>query len=151
MMDPASQPLLIVPDTNVCVSGATLSAKPPSQIMQAWASNRLDFALCQPILDEIREVLSRPYFKARVGWTAERISEYVEQMREGSAIMPVTTPVDVASDPDDNVLFSCAVEAGANYIVSYDKHVRRVGEFQGIKTIHPFDFVQAELQQKTAA
>ncbi len=147
-----SHPLLIVPDTNVCVSGTTITTRAPSQIMQAWQAGRVDYALCKPLLAEIQDVLSRPYFRTEAGWTEKRVSDYIGQLREGSYIMPATTPVNVSPDPDDNVLFSCALEAGADYIVSYDKKdVLEVGEYRGVKPIYPTDFVREVLQATKAA
>ncbi len=147
MVSHSTIPLLIVPDTNVCVNGTTISQRAPYQIINAWKAGSIDFAFCEPMLEEIADVLFRPYFRDEVGWKELKIFEYVDQLREGSFIQPGTTPVMVSPDPDDNILFATALEAQADYIVSYDKkHVLKVGEYQGIKTIHPFDFVKDILQ-----
>jgi putative PIN family toxin of toxin-antitoxin system len=104
------------------------------------------------MLEEIADVLSRPYFRDRAGWTEEKIFEYVDQLRQGSHIVPGTTSVSVSPDPKDNMLFACAVEAQADYILSYDKkHVLSVGEYQGVRTIHPTDFVSDVLDLRKAA
>jgi uncharacterized protein len=143
---------LITPDTNVCVSGGTISSNPPGQIIQAWREGTVEFALCEPIFQEIIEVLDRPFFRDRIGWTQEKITEYVAQLREGSAVVAATTEVTVCDDPDDNMLFSCAVEAGAGYIVSGDAKVLEVGEYQGITVMRPREFVDQILStQKQAA
>jgi putative PIN family toxin of toxin-antitoxin system len=142
--------LLIVPDTNICASGGTISASPPSQIIQAWREGVVDFALCEPILFELYEVLQRPYFAGRVGWTKRQVTEYVNELGEGSLIVKVKLNVRVS--PDDNMLFACAVEAGADYIVSGDKdHVLSVWDYRGVKTINPSDFMAVLTEQRKAA
>ena len=144
--------LLIVPDTNVCVSGGTISASPPSQIIQAWRRGVVDFALCEPILTELYDVLQRPYFPERVGWTKSQVAEYVNELRDGSMIVEGKPEVSVSPDPDDDVLFACAVKAGADYIVSGDKdHVLSVGEYRGVQTISPRDFMAVLAEQRKAA
>ncbi len=154
MVDPTYRALLITPDTNVIVSGATVSTTAPAQIIQAWRDEMIDFALCEPILTEVADVLSRPYFAGRAGWTRQRAQEYVQELRDGSTIVPGTTPVHVCNDPDDNVVFACAHEAGADYIVSGDeKHVLPVGSFQGIPVVRPKEFTEllAHHERKKAA
>src|SRR5215213_8452054 len=108
MTNPPYQPVLVTPDTNVCVSGGTISPGAPSQIIREWRADRLDFALCEQILGELQDVLARPYFAYRVGWKPQQIAHYVNELREGSLIVPATTPVNVSPDPNDNVVFACA-------------------------------------------
>ena len=140
-------PLLITPDTNVLVSGGTISPGAPSQIIDVWREGRLDFALSPPILNEVGDVLSRPYFKNRVGWSDKTIAKYVNELKEGSYIFPGTTSISVTFDPDDNMLFSTAIEAGVIYIVSGDlKHVVPIREFEGIKVVSPSEFVSKVLR-----
>ncbi len=79
------------------------------------------------------------------------IDTYIELLKSSAVIVAGTTPIDVSPDPDDNKLFSCAIEASAEYIVSTDKKdVLSVGEFQGIETIHPTDFVRKVLKKRRA-
>jgi uncharacterized protein len=143
---------LIVPDTNVIVSGATLSQSPPSLLMDAWRSGVVGFALCEPILREVATVLTRPYFARRYQWSEEGIDNYLSDLREGSILVPATTPIHISLDPHDDMLFACAIEGLAQYIVSGDhKHVLSIPEYQGVKTISPSAFVEHVLPVASAA
>jgi len=55
--------------------------------------------------------------------------------------LTLTTPnrkVDVVKeDADDNKIIECALESKSEYIISYDKHLLKLKEFQGIKIIQP--------------
>ncbi|HEX8228447.1 MAG TPA: putative toxin-antitoxin system toxin component, PIN family, partial [Chloroflexia bacterium] len=54
-----------------------------------------------------------------------------------------TVPIDaIASDPDDNKFLECAVAGGADYIVSGDKHLLSLGEYEGIRILSPADFLR---------
>ena len=46
----------------------------------------------------------------------------------------------VVSDPEDNKLVESAVASRADYIISSDKHLLDLGEFQGIKIVRPAEF-----------
>jgi len=43
----------------------------------------------------------------------------------------------VKEDADDNKIIECAVETKSEYILSYDKHLLKLKEFQGIKIVKP--------------
>ncbi|MBZ0097702.1 MAG: putative toxin-antitoxin system toxin component, PIN family [Taibaiella sp.] len=144
---------VIVPDTNVIVSAGTVSQSPPTQIIQAWRNGDIGIATSESILSEVMEVLSRPYFVGVAGWTQKQVDAYVNELREGAHVVPGTMPVMVSPDPDDNKLFTCALEAQADYIVSGDeKHVLSIGTYEGVQTISPRGFVDAVLEplQKAA-
>jgi len=133
---------LIALDTNVLISGATIAKNPPGQILTAWQNEAIDFALSEPILAEIKDVLNKPYFREKAGWTKEKVDKYLRQLRLASFVVPGKTPVNVCRDPKDNMIFSCAIESGADYIVSGDKDVLAVGEFKNIPVLTPRGFVE---------
>ena len=143
---------LIVPDTNVIVSAGTIAQGPPAQVMQAWRGGDIRVATSAPILREVADVLSRPYFVNVSGWTPKRIAIYLDELRGGAHIVPGRTATRVSVDPDDDKLFACAVEAHADYIVSGDeKHVLPVGTYEGIQAISPRDFVDTVLEPRKQA
>lgn len=140
-MQPPNVPLVVV-DTNVYVSGITSSWTPPSQIIHAWETNRISIALSQPILSEIKDVLTRPYFIQHLKWTRRQLAQYIDDLRLVAVVVPGTTPVSICRDPKDNMILSCALETGANYIVSGDTDVTVLGEFRNIPILTPREFVR---------
>jgi hypothetical protein len=47
--------------------------------------------------------------------------------------LPTQTIDVIKEDPDDNRILECAVTAGSDVIVTYDKDLLRLGEHMGIK------------------
>lgn len=145
----------IVPDVNVMVSGTTISqmpATPPIQVMQAWRAREIELATSEPILQDLERVLSYPRVQKFTHMSQQEVVRYVSDLRGSAQLVPGTTEVQVSPDPDDNKLFACAVEAGADYIVSGDKKdVLSIGEYEGVKTISPTDFVRDVLIGAKAA
>ena len=43
----------------------------------------------------------------------------------------------VKDDPDDNKIIECAVESKSEYIITYDQHLLRISEHNGVKIIKP--------------
>lgn len=45
-------------------------------------------------------------------------------------------------DPDDDRILECAVAAGAQVLVSGDKHLLRLGAFEGIRIVPVAEFLE---------
>jgi predicted nucleic acid-binding protein len=60
-------------------------------------------------------------------------------------VVPTQTIHVIKEDPDDNRILECAVTAGADVIVTYDKDLLRLGEHMGIEIIRTVDFVQLQM------
>lgn len=139
---------LVTVDTNVYVSGTTVSASPPGRIIRAWEERKINLALSEAIISEIRDVLIRPYFTAHLQMSTGQIDQYINDLRLGAIVVPGATEVNICRDPKDNMVFSCALEAKANFIVSGDKDILEVKSFQGIPVKSPKDFVEGILETK---
>ena len=71
-----------------------------------------------------------------------RLAEWVE--------IPPEKIEALLSDPDDDVVISCAVEGAANYLVTYDPHFDSLGgEYRGVKIIKAIPFLEILRQSNT--
>ncbi len=133
----------IVLDTNQFVSALIRKKGNPAQILRAWREGRLELAVSQDLLEEVYEVLHRPRIKRKYHLTAEDIEQYLLSLQKYALMMPGILEVNVVvEDPDDNVIIACAVEAEADYIVSGDKHLLNLREYQGIRIIRASEFLR---------
>src|SRR6185369_6144294 len=46
----------------------------------------------------------------------------------------------IVEDPEDNKILESAVEAGADYLISSDNALLKIGEYQGVKITNPSQF-----------
>jgi putative PIN family toxin of toxin-antitoxin system len=84
-----------------------------------------------------------------LGVMRDKFGRSTEQMEEArQAILSVANMVSdrhildvVKDDPDDNRILECALAAGADAIVSGDKHLLRLKRFEGINIITLRDFL----------
>ena len=69
----------------------------------------------------------------------------VEAFRDAVARLGavVTDPplVRVVRDPDDDMILACAIAVRAGYLVSRDKDLLSLGEYEGIKIVTPETFL----------
>jgi uncharacterized protein len=76
----------------------------------------------------------------------------VRQFLESDAVLvPITVNVQgVASHPEDDVILATAVSARADYLVTGDRQLLALGEYQGVQMVTPRDFL-AILSLQTSA
>jgi hypothetical protein len=133
----------VVLDTNIFVSAIIAAQGKPAQILDAWRASRFDLVIRADIIEEIREVLCRPHIRKRHPWAREEIDAFLDSFGELATITLGELEVKVvADDPDDNMYVACAVEGEADYIVSGDQHLLKLGTFKGIKIITPAQFLE---------
>lgn len=113
-------------DTNVFVS-ASLSKNansPTRELLQRWKNSEFTLVICDQIAKELLEKLPER------GLPEEAINEQISVLARSAewVIVPDEKIEALLSDPDDNVIVACAVEGGANYLVTYDPHF---GSLQG--------------------
>jgi len=122
----------IVLDTN-CLLPAIF---PHSIYHWVWKSfRRGDFTLCysNEIIAEYEELLSSLYPSE----VTKNVLHLLLASRNVEKILPYYKWNLISVDPDDNKFVDCALNAGANYIVTNDKHfnILRKIEFPSIEVI----------------
>jgi putative PIN family toxin of toxin-antitoxin system len=127
----------IVIDTNVFVSAHLIPNGNPAKAIDFWAEDRYELILSKPITEEIIKVLHRKEIKV------ERIERLLSLIFQKATIVAPEKEISVIkNDPDDNKFLECAVSGGADYIVSGDKHLLDLREYEGIKILTPKWFLE---------
>jgi uncharacterized protein len=127
----------IVLDTNVFIS--SFFGGNPRSIIDMWKDGRLTLCLSQKIVDEYVEVL------ARLGLSdSPELVELLKLFATGFHIVFTTrTPeIHVVTDPDDDKFIACALALKAGYVVTGDKALVDVQQYQGIKIVTPREFLE---------
>ena len=127
----------IVLDTNVFIS--SFFGGNPRSIIDMWKNGRLTLCLSQKIIDEYVEVL------ARLGLSdSPELVELLKLFATGFHIVFTTrTPeIHVVTDPDDDKFIACALALKAGYVVTGDKALVDVQQYQGIKIVTPREFLE---------
>ena len=94
--------------------------------------------VCDAILDEVVTVL-RDDFR----WAGYRLHfARGKPACMANLVVPAQTLDVVKEDPDDNRIIECAVAAGSDCIVTYDKDLLRLGEYGEINVMRATHFLQ---------
>ena len=122
----------IVIDTNVFISELLFRGS-TSRLVSFWQKGMVSVLLSSEVLKEYAKVLAYPKFKL----TKKEIRGVIEQ-----ELLPYVIPVKVKNhldvitqDPSDNKFLELAKTGSADYILSGDKHLLEIKDFQGIKIV----------------
>jgi putative PIN family toxin of toxin-antitoxin system len=132
----------IVLDTNVFISGIFFTG-PPYQILNAWRDGRVQLLVSLSILDEYQRIGAELALQFR----DVDLKPFLDLLTVQAEIVlaPPLPPV-IRDDPSDDKFLEAAVAGKASYIISGDKHLLRLSEFQGILILKPRGFVQRYLR-----
>ena len=94
--------------------------------------------MSQAIIDELADVLARK-FDATPGDIEEAKAIVTQAAR---TVKPVVTLDVIKEDPPDNRILECAISAGADYIITGDKDILRLGHYDAIRIVNVVDFLK---------
>lgn len=132
----------VVLDTNVFISGGTISTGVPAQIMNRWRSQEFTLVVSPQLLSEYEEVLNRDNVMRFTGLTVQENSQYIQEIRDRAYIASGTLTLNVlTNDPDDNMVLACAQEGMATHLVTKNVKHFPPQEYQGTKIVIPKEFL----------
>lgn len=137
------RPLRAVIDTNILVSGLFSESGSIAELMDLWTDGVFELVTSEEIIEELYRTLHKPSVQKHFKPTEDEIIDYIEVIRDRAILTPGLHKTDrIRDDPTDNKFLSAAIEAKADFIVSGDKHLKDVKQFQGIKIVDTKSFVE---------
>jgi|SRR3989344_5172305 len=119
----------VVIDTNIFVSGIFWEGNFCSKIIDKWKNKNFELISSKDILEEFVETLRN--FKIQM--PDDMIEEWRNSIIENSIIVDPTIKLNVVNDdPDDNKSLEAGISGNADLIISQDKHLLKLREYQGI-------------------
>ena len=129
-------------DTNVFISGIFFTG-PPYQILQAWRDGRVQLLVSPSILDEYQRIGAELALQFRDVDLKAFLDLLIVQ---AEIVLAPSLPPVIRDDPSEDKFLEVAVAGKASYIISGDKHLLSLSEFQGIQILKPRDFAQRYLK-----
>ncbi len=124
-------------DSSVYI-GTLISRGGGSRLLAMARAGEIQIDTSEAILKEIGRVL-----REKLLWDGYRIADTFQKLRQFTNVVTPTQTLDVIKeDPPDNRILECAVEAGSDYIVTWDKDLLRLKEYEGIKILMPVQFLE---------
>ena len=132
----------ITVDTNVLIS-ATFWAGASDRIISMVEAKTIQLVLSEEIIKEYVGVLEYEEIKDKIRDKNLVMRRTVSKIISLSTIIEPTKKFSVVQDdPDDNKILEAAVAGGVDFIVSNDKHLLNLQEFENILIVSPDDFIK---------
>ena len=124
----------IVLDTNVFISGIFWEGNFCSKIIDKWRKGIFQLVSSPKLVEELVETLR----SFKISMPEEMIQEWKNLIIETSIMVdPIVAVKAVKDDPEDDKFVEAAVYGEADFIVSQDKHLLKLKEYNKIKILKP--------------
>ncbi len=128
---------IVVFDTNILISATLSQRSSPYRCLQLAKDGLIQSMTCREILDEFQEKLL-----SKFDYSPQDAQSTTDQVLDYSQLVNITNNLKgMCADPDDDMVLECGVVANVNYIVTGDKHLLSLGDYQNILILKPTDFL----------
>ena len=108
----------------------------PANIIKAAEEGRISIIASEQIVREINQTLAYPRLREIYEGAGIGRDELIEAVLRVAKMVEVTKKIElIQEDPADNKFLECALDAKADYIVSGDGHLLRIGQYQRIQIL----------------
>jgi len=130
--------LKVVIDTNVFISAFYLTESRPANVVLLARRKTILNLISPQILKEVERII-----KQKLLWDNSKTEGAVRLIKNFSEEVHPQEPLAIIVDDPDNRILECAVAGQADFIISGDKHLLNLKNFQGINIVTPVDFLVA--------
>ena len=130
----------VILDTNVLLSGLLLPHGPPAELLDAWEQRRFTLVACDELISEFREVVERPFFKARL--RASAVELLIAGVLDFSVFYDSLPRGPRAPDPIDSFLLALAETSNAEFLVTGDKELQALKHHKSTRIVSPAVMIQ---------
>ena len=122
---------------------AILWSGAPQQAVAVIIEREVTILISEAILSELKTVLIRPKFQPRFIRAGTSPQAAIRELLGTVEIVePAAVPENIVRDPKDRMVLACAVGGRADYIVSGDKDLLVLQEYEDIPILSVDQFLQ---------
>ena len=125
----------VVVDTNVVLSSVFWQGA-PYELMSRGLNNEFELVTSPQIIDEVAEKLS-----VKFAYPEDQITVIVDVMMSLFHVVDTTSVFKHSRDANDDMVLACAVDGAADYLITGDKDLLVLNEFNGVKIIAAKEFL----------
>ena len=129
----------VVLDTSVLISSLLFRGE-VSKLVDLWKKGAFIPVISKGTFEELETVLDYPKFglskEGKVEIIAEEILPFFEVVEVRQEVKGI------CRDPADDKFISCAVSAGADFIVTGDKDLMEIKKYRSVKVLSASDFLE---------
>jgi putative PIN family toxin of toxin-antitoxin system len=127
----------VVFDTNIYISALLTPGGKAEEAYLRAIEGEIQLFTSVPILTEMALKLRNKF-----QWDDEKIKAAVRHISDVAIVCKPAKSITVLADAPDNRILECARDVGADFIVTGDKHLLKLGAFEGIAIVTLAEFLK---------
>lgn len=134
--------IVAVLDTNLIVSAVLSPRGVPSRILDAARAREFTMATSAAIIGEVLATLSRDKIRRKYHIGPDDVVRIRDLLEHEAVSTIISHDVSgVATHPEDAAILATAVSARADFLVTGDIQLQRLGVYRDVGTLSPRDFL----------
>jgi putative PIN family toxin of toxin-antitoxin system len=129
--------LRVVIDTSIFV--ASFWEGKSRTVIKLWKKGGITLCASEAILKEYFYIIPRFNMLKK---EAEELLSLFRIRKNIEIVTPSKRLKAIKEDPADNKFLECAIEAKAEYVISADKHLRNLREYEGVRVVSSGSFLK---------
>lgn len=131
----------VIFDTNIYISALHFQGSIPRKILELADAGHFNLLISKQIVAEVRGVL-----RVKFRYDLSKLDLVEELLISISQVVePGINIKFIKEDPDDDMILECAVEGKADLIVSGDRHLLKIKEYNSIRIVSARNFLEEYL------
>jgi putative PIN family toxin of toxin-antitoxin system len=130
----------VILDTNVLLSALLSSRGAPAKLLAAWERKLFTLVISDELLAELRSVLRRPFFQARLRESDAEL--FVAILHDLALCYPKPPPSGAARDAKDSFLLALAAVSEAQFLVTGDKSLLALRRHSASRIVTPAAMIE---------
>lgn len=127
----------VVFDTNVLLSATLWQGSVAQKLLAKLVATNAEFFTSGQILSEYQKVLKRDFNSSD-----EEIASRTTLILSFAKWVQIQHDIKaVLDDPEDDKILECAKTCSADYIITYDQHLLKLGQYEGIQIRKPEEII----------
>jgi len=136
----------IIFDTNIYLSALVFDNKPELIIIDCFDNNDFTILLSQEIFDEIKGKFLNGRVqeiaeKASRFLTMDKIKEFIDLIEKNTLVITTISKIHICRDTKDNMFLELVKDGKANFLISGDRDLLALKEFEGCKIMSVSEFI----------
>lgn len=127
-------------DVNVLASGFQGKPGIPQALIDSWTNLDYELVLSEHILNGLIRTWRKPYFQSRIA--KGYVQDVLALLRnEAQIVVPAVAVHGVGENEEDDLVLSTALTGAAEFLVTGDRHLQQIGNYQGLVILPPRAFL----------
>jgi putative PIN family toxin of toxin-antitoxin system len=129
-------------DTNIIVSGMIVPQGVPFRLIEAARSQHFALVTSTVLVTEVLRTLARDRIRRKYHIGQDDLIRLRELLERETVMTILTDQVSgVATHPEDDLILATAISGRADYLVTGDRQLQRLGSYCNVSIVSPRDFL----------